>query len=787
MYTFWESIASNAVVATIMAICAMVLSRFWKNAAAVHLLWVVVLLKLFTPPLLTAELPFALTFLPSADGADSRETPLGPLKLNEPEQTARVVMTNARGAIAAGNQQSTLWNRFMERAGPETWSPSIIVAAIWIFGACCMAVVYGVCIRRFASAIRDCDAAPTTIRTMVTQLSRRLRLRHVPDVLMTPRAMPPLVWSIGLSPRVILPSELFARLSSEAQVTILAHELSHIRRGDYFVRLLELAATTVFWWHPVVWWASWQLRELEELCCDGRVVELAPHQSRAYAAALVDTLEFLSERRRTPVPLRTAIYSAGSLSRRIRIMTQSRTNRLSALSAMLVAGLVTLPLVVAFAVAPVETSKTSSNGQQTGGAQTAILRGRVTNEAGVPLANVRVRVAVPGADMRFVDSTTPHKQLEAKSNTKGDYRLEIPGITKPTTISIDAMKPGYRRLAGPSAGDAKSVELAPGATAEAALMLKPALYVAGVVVDEEGQPISGVKISANAAIGTAAGGVESTASRSNGLFELFNYPVNPRVIQNELTRGLVTFSHPDYVDQGTGDIYALAPDERELLRIVLERGHELTGTVIDVTGSPVPNAMVKVARDGNFSNKLTMTDANGKFALRGLSEALTVLYVRALDIKQSVHMSIAYDGDRNDLRVRLKPISFPADLKKHAVLGMQLADVTPELKSAYDLYFEHGAVILDAGNDPDRLRIGRLAEGYCFWEVGNTRVGSVREFVNQILSESATQYAAEYGVRVVYKFCTVDGDGNNTQYLQFTKDDLKQLRIVSDQLTTGPK
>ena len=173
-----------------------------------------------------------------------------------------------------------------------------------------------------------------------------------------------------------------------------------------------------------------------------------------------------------------------------------------------------------------------------------------------------------------------------------------------------------------------------------------------------------------------------------------------------------------------------------------------------------------------------MTDANGKFALRGLSEALTVLYARAVDIKQTVHMSIAYNGDQHDLRVRLKPISLPADLKKHDLLGMQLADVTPELKSAYDLYFDSGAVILDPGDESDRLKIGRLAEGCCFWEVGTTHVGSVREFVNQILTEAIGQNAAKnavHGVRVVYKFCTADGDGNMTQYLKLTKDDLKQL------------
>ena len=235
------------------------------------------------------------------------------------------------------------------------------------------------------------------------------------------------------------------------------------------------------------------------------------------------------------------------------------SKRLIASSAVLVAALVALPLVVAFAAGPEQTSQTSPAGQHNGGAQIAILRGRVTNEAGAPLGNVRVRVAIPAADMRLVDSTTTQKQLEAKSNTKGDYRLELPGITKPTRISIDAMKPGYRRLTGTfmSGGDAKNVEVAPGVTAEASLVLKPSLYVAGVVVDEDGKRIPGVKIWANVAFGNAGGGVESTASRSDGSFELFNYPVNPRVIQNEVTRGLVGFSHRDYVGQQSGDIYAL--------------------------------------------------------------------------------------------------------------------------------------------------------------------------------------------------------------------------------------
>jgi beta-lactamase regulating signal transducer with metallopeptidase domain len=792
MSTFWEIIASNAIVATLLGTVTMVLGRVWKKAAAVHVLWVVVLLKLFTPPVVTTELPFAFPLWPSAVSADQHENTLRLRVSNEAEQIAPVSMTNSSSAAASGNGQRTVRDRFTLTPGHWPWSLSAIAAAIWVCGSCYMAVAYAIRIRRFFSVVSNLESAPPAITAMVTQLSDRLGLRRAPDVLMSSRTLPPLVWSIGLCPRVILPAELFARLSSQAQGTILAHELVHIRRGDFLVRLLELAATTVFWWHPVVWWATWQLRELEEQCCDSRVVELLPDQPRTYAAALVDTLEFLSQRPHASVPLRTAVYSTGSLSRRIRMLTQSRTNRLSAVSATLVAGLVILPLVVAFGVEPEQTSENARNSRQSTGAPAALLRGRVTNEAGAPLGNVRVRVAIPATDMRFVDSSTPHEQLEAKSNTKGDYRLELPGITKPTTISIDAMKPGYRRLVGTlmSGGDAKSIEVAPGTVAEASLILKPALYFAGVVVDEEGRPISAVNISANATIGRGSGGVERTASNSDGSFELFNYSVKPFAPQEGVSKGYVFFFHPDYIEHRIDDVYALAPKERDTLRIVLETGHKLAGTVFDVAGRPVPNAMIKAVSQDWAHRKATITDANGKFALRGLHKGPAIFSARALDIKQKIQMPMDIDGDQNDLDIRLKTISLPADLKKHPVLGMQLADVTPQLKSAYDLYFERGALILDPGKDTDRLNVGRLAEGYCFWMVGNKRIGSVREFVSQILTEATGPDAAKSlarGVRVVYSFSTVDGDGNNTQYLKFTKDDLKQLKAVSDQLAPRPQ
>lgn len=458
--------------------------------------------------------------------------------------------------------------------------------------------------------------------------------------------------------------------------------------------------------------------------------------------------------------------------------TKIRSKQVAWPIAAFLAGFFLLPLFIALAADP-QPAGNAAGDQKGAGGRVAVLRGRVTDQNGKPLAGARVRVAIPAADMRFVDPSTPEKQLEAKTDASGEYRLEIKGLTEPTMISIDAMVPGYRRLVGTliSGGDARTAEVAAGKTVAADLKLLPALYFSGIVVDEQGQPISGVHLSASARSARGSGGVERTASNSDGAFEIFNYDLAPVAFDDGPTKGAVYFFHQDYIDHQMADVYALEPKEREALQIVLKTGQKVAGRVIDVNGKPVPNAIVKAIRTDGRHRKATATDANGRFLVRGLDKGLTKLSVRALAIRQKALVPVAVNGDKEDLEVQLRDIGLPKDLKTYSVLGMQLADVTPELKDAYDLFNESGAVIIDPGKDADRLRLGQLAESYCFWMVGNERVGSVREFVEQILAANAES------VRVVYSLSTLEFDGTNTQYLRLTKEDIEQLRSVLDDLT----
>ena len=57
MHIFWEIVASNALLVIPLAMGVALLGRVWKNPAALHVLWALVLLKLFTPPIVTIAVP----------------------------------------------------------------------------------------------------------------------------------------------------------------------------------------------------------------------------------------------------------------------------------------------------------------------------------------------------------------------------------------------------------------------------------------------------------------------------------------------------------------------------------------------------------------------------------------------------------------------------------------------------------------------------------------------------------------------------------------------------------
>lgn len=92
-------------------------------------------------------------------------------------------------------------------------------------------------------------------------------------------------------PLILLPASCLTGLTSAQLESILAHELAHVKRGDYLINFLQNLAETFLFFHPGVWWVSGWIRAEREYCCDDLAVQVCGDRL-TYSRALV-TLEEL--------------------------------------------------------------------------------------------------------------------------------------------------------------------------------------------------------------------------------------------------------------------------------------------------------------------------------------------------------------------------------------------------------------------------------------------------------------------------------------------------------------
>lgn len=323
---------SNAILATLLAVMVAFIAPFCRRPAVMHGLWLLVLLKLVTPPLVPIAVPevsrWALHGEPASLDEVSAEgdatTVANPQSTATAEDPFEVLAEPVPNGNDCGAEIPILE---VPTSNPDPIHWQFVVALLW-FGSA-LSWFFGTIlgIVRFRRVLRYAWRAPMKLQHECHALARRLGLERAPTLWLVPGAVSPMVWSLGRTPRLIFPAQLIDRLDCESRAALLVHELAHVRRLDHWVRWLECIVTCLFWWHPVVWWARRELHEAEEQCCDAWVVWALDGAGRCYALALLQTVQLLSN---VSVHLPAAASGIGHvqhLRRRLTMIMQGNVSR----------------------------------------------------------------------------------------------------------------------------------------------------------------------------------------------------------------------------------------------------------------------------------------------------------------------------------------------------------------------------------------------------------------------------------------------------------------------------
>jgi beta-lactamase regulating signal transducer with metallopeptidase domain len=150
------------------------------------------------------------------------------------------------------------------------WTTWIVY--LWIGGVALSSIRIVVGWRLTRRLIRSAsDAVPESVKQAFALVKERMALTRPVRLLLSEQIDGPA--AIGwLKPVVLLPLTTITGLDPMQLQAVLAHELAHIRRHDFFVNVLQQCVESLLFYHPAVWWLSGRIRMEREHVCDDLAV-----------------------------------------------------------------------------------------------------------------------------------------------------------------------------------------------------------------------------------------------------------------------------------------------------------------------------------------------------------------------------------------------------------------------------------------------------------------------------------------------------------------------------------
>ena len=230
---------------------------------------------------------------------------------------------------------------------------SVLLLALWCAGVLgsVIQLVRGHA-RAMALRRRGVEIPDVCIVDACEDLCRRMRVAHRPALYASSDIRSPLLVGVR-RPAIVLPPGALepptevggpaargddSRAARERLRMMLAHELAHLKRRDLLWNWLPALAQALFFFHPLAWLASRELRVAQESACDALALAATGAAPARYGDMLLDVIAAVRAPLRLPrTSSVTIVESRTTVQRRLAAMTHYRplppTRRSRALAA----------------------------------------------------------------------------------------------------------------------------------------------------------------------------------------------------------------------------------------------------------------------------------------------------------------------------------------------------------------------------------------------------------------------------------------------------------------------
>ena len=398
--TILLEVCAKATILLLFAV-AMVLVLRRASAASRHLVWTLALSALLALPVFSLILPAwnvpIFGSYPSATSTGQRET---------------------KGDFTAGDLNAQLVpSSEVPVRSSQPWA--VWIMASWAIGSALFVsrmIVGEIRVRRIASRSRPLRT--DFANSILEDARRRLRISRAIPLRVSPEVDVPFTRGVFRS-SIFLPEEA-QQWQREQLEFVITHELAHIYRRDCLTQIPAQIACALLWFHPLVWFAAFQMRKERERACDDIVLNLG-HPAPDYAEFLLEmgrSLRKLNPSWSTSI----AIAQPSQLEVRMKALLDPKLNHkpLTANRVLVIAVLTCALLVPAAAVHATATSATGS------------ISGTVHDPSGA---------VVPGAGVVLINSKT---QTRIASRTGEDGTFNFPAMPV-GRYRLEFAKPGFAR------------------------------------------------------------------------------------------------------------------------------------------------------------------------------------------------------------------------------------------------------------------------------------------------------------------------------------------------------